>query len=229
MNQSRSSPEGDHTLQSPRLLNSQGGIAFQNWSTVPPELQPAWVSDEAKIEKTPKEMIRESEMLEKLIKHYSQASPQVGSAPVPRIEFLRRSPVSLISSISEPPKKDLRGFVPELNIPLDHVKHLSDGVLEFGQVVRNLCAERVILEEFRRGECLNSRRVVYKNNDFTKKAGLEREKNILSFYDLIQDSWSYTDNANPYPTLDPILVKPQHCVTAATSDWNSFSGSNRGC
>jgi uncharacterized protein YoxC len=83
-------------------------------------------------------------MLEELTKNYSQASPQVGSKAAPQIKSLRRSHVNLISSRSGSLEDDLRGFIPELNILLDCVKHLSSGVLECNQEFRDLCANGVI-------------------------------------------------------------------------------------
>jgi hypothetical protein len=181
-------------------------MTVQETFRVPRELQPTWDLTDTQSEITLQESIRESEFVEELTHRFSDESPQSGPTP-PGIETVRRSPVWLFRS-SQLPKKDLQAFIPELNVRLDHVTHLPDGRLEFSKKVTGLCLERVILQGFPRAtnENSSSLRIIYKRNDFTKKAGMKRLRNITALHDSIQKSWADVGNAAPYPNLDAIVV-----------------------
>ena len=161
--------------------NTKGGMCYIDWSRISPELIPDWIPEKLQSGKTAREINRESQMAVELFDRYSQPTLQ-GFAPAARIESLRPSPVNLVSSKTEPPAGDVCCIFPELNIILDHVKHLSDGVLEFDKVFGNLSAEL--------------------------KANLKGETTVSPLDNSIKDSCSSVKAAAPYPSLHPIIVRP---------------------
>jgi hypothetical protein len=80
---------------------------------------------------------RDRHFLQELTRHFSRPTPRSGSTQAHRIAAVRRSSVWLIRN-SELPKNSFRAFVPELNIPLEHVTHRSNGHLEFSKKVTKL-------------------------------------------------------------------------------------------
>jgi hypothetical protein len=151
-------------------------------------------------------------LLDELTQRFSAAVPKSRLRPtnLPRMCDIRRSPMYLAPR-GEFAKEHLHAFVPELNCPLEHVKHRSDGCLEFSKEVTELYEARVILEAVQPGESEKEKAskcsLLYKKNDFTKKDGLKRAQNISNLHKSIQESWMFAGGFSPAPTLDSIIVK----------------------